>query len=309
MPCFHPLKGYAANPDLNEGKRGFVRNRNQAYTDRLMTLPCGHCHGCRVDRTSEWAIRCMHEAQMHSDNCFLTLTYSPENLPAPPSVKKKEVQDFLLRLRTHLGHSIRYYACGEYGEKLTRPHYHMLAFGYDPPDKRFHKRSGSGAPIFVSDAMDKVWGLGHVWVGTVTQASAGYVARYVMKKITGDAAEQHYRWYDDEGRRYDLEPEFNMMSKGRGNTGGIGESWWRKYGMTDCHNQDFIVGMDGKERPVPRFYDKLLERENPAMMREIKTARRKRAELFAEHNTSRRHHDRELVLKSKTQRLKREYEQ
>lgn len=250
----------------------------------------------------------MHEAQMHRENSFLTLTYSDEYLPSPPTISKKEVQDFLLRLRTALGRSVRYYACGEYGSQLARPHYHILAFGWDPPDKRLHKRTKQGNPIWTSRLLDGVWGKGHTWVGSVTQASAGYVARYLMKKQTGDLAESHYKWLAPDGNSYALEPEFNLMSKGRNGTGGIGETWWRKYGATDCYNQDFVVGANGREYPVPRFYDKLLERENPKLMAEIKAARAKRAEVFAEHQTSRRLHDREIVLNAKLSYLKRELE-
>lgn len=308
MSCLHPLKGYAANPDLNDGKRGFTRNKHQGYVDRQVTLKCGKCKACRLERARDWSIRCMHEAQMHQDNSFLTLTYADEHLPAPPSISKKEIQDFLLRLRDKIGRSVRYYACGEYGEQLSRPHYHLLAFGFDPPDKRFHKRNKQGNPIWTSALIDDVWGKGHTWVGTVTQASAGYVARYLMKKQTGDNADNHYLWLGPDGRHYRLEPEFNLMSKGRNGTGGLGEAWYRKYGDTDCHNQDYIVGRDGREYPVPRFYDKLLERQDPKRLAEIKKARAKRAEVYAEHQTSRRLYDREIVLNAKLSRLKREIE-
>lgn len=246
---------------------------------------------------------------MHQDNSFLTLTYSDEHLPAPPSISKKEVQDFLLRLKNAVGSRTRYYACGEYGENLHRPHYHILLFGRDFSDKRFFKRSKSGANIWVSDSLNKIWGKGYAYVGTVTQASAGYTARYIMKKQTGEAAPSHYQWIGQDGHSYRLEPEFNLMSRGRRDgAGGLGEAWYRKYGDTDCHNQDFIVGTDGREYPVPRFYDKLLQAKDPRRLAAIKMARAKRAEVFAEHQTSRRLHDREIVLNSKLKRLTRELE-
>lgn len=310
MSCLHPLKGYAANPDLNDGKRGFTRNSKTGYADRTMTIKCGQCVACRLERARDWSIRCYHEAQMHEENSFLTLTYSDDHLPAPPSVSKKEVQDFLLRLKNALGTRTRYYACGEYGENLHRPHYHLLLFGRDFPDKRFFKRSKTGAIIWTSKRLDEIWSKGHAWIGSVSQASAGYTARYIMKKQTGEAAPDHYRWLGPDGQYYPLEPEFNLMSRGgRGSKhGGLGESWYAKYGDTDCHNHDKIIGANGREYPVPRFYDKLLERKDPKRLKRIKKARAERALIFAEHTTSRRLYDREIVLKSKLSRLTRELE-
>lgn len=310
MSCLHPLKGYQANPALNGGKRGFTRSKHLGYTDRLVTLKCGGCTSCRLERARDWSIRCMHEAQMHQENSFLTLTYADEHLPCPPSISQKAVQDFLLRLKNAVGTRTRYYACGEYGENLARPHYHLLLFGRDFPDKRFLKKTKNGNVLWTSKQLTSVWGLGHAYIGTVTQASAGYVARYLMKKQTGEATPDHYTWIDASGVIHPLTPEFNLMSKGgRGSEhGGIGESWYRKYGNTDCHNQDFVVGADRREYPVPRFYDKLLEREDPKRLAKIKQARALRAEVYSEHNTSRRQHDREIVLKAKLSRLKREIE-
>lgn len=315
MPCYYPLKGYHKDPSHpeNDGKRGFTRDRKKGYADRLLTLPCGNCIGCRLDRARDWALRCYHEAQMTPLSSYLTLTYAPEHLPAPPTVQPRQITLFMKRLRKTLGiPGLRYYACGEYGDELQRPHYHLLLFGYDFPDKRFWKKNKRGDVLYNSKTLDKIWGFGHCQIGTVTMASAGYVARYIMKKQTGEAQERHYTWTSPDGHTYDLHPEFNQMSRGskKLRTGGIGQSWYEKFGETDCHNQDFVVGQDKREHPVPAYYDKLLGRKNPERLAEIKRKRSARADLPNQqnNNTSRRLHDREIVQKSKIKLLTREYE-
>ena len=70
-------------------------------------------------------MRCMHEAQMHECNCFVTLTYEV----APRSLQYEDFQKFLKRLRKNSGKAVRYFACGEYGEEGGRPHFHALPLG------------------------------------------------------------------------------------------------------------------------------------------------------------------------------------
>ena len=128
MACFKPLKGYRSP----SGKITFDRKNS---TGQLAEAPCGQCLGCRLDYAQEWAIRCMHEAEMQDNNSFITLTYDDQNLPRHGSLDKTHFQKFMKRMREHLSPlKIRFYHCGEYGEKYTRPHYHSLIFGYDFPD-------------------------------------------------------------------------------------------------------------------------------------------------------------------------------
>jgi hypothetical protein len=163
----------------------------------FLHLPCSRCEGCLLDRSRMWALRCMHEASLHEKNCFITLTYNNEHLPKDGSLKKEHFQKFMKRLRFRLGKSVgeavRYFHCGEYGAKLGRPHYHALLFGYDFPDKRVHSVNPvTGLSLYVSDMLQELWPFGYSSVGTVTMASAGYVARYSLKKRFGDEAKDHY---------------------------------------------------------------------------------------------------------------------
>ena len=104
--------------------------------------PCGTCIGCRLDYSKDWAVRICHEAQLNDDNEFVTLTFNDENLPENQSVNKKDLELFIKRLRSRLyPKTIRYYACGEYGENFARPHYHVIIFGHTFLDKE---------PLFLS---------------------------------------------------------------------------------------------------------------------------------------------------------------
>lgn len=82
MPCFRPLKGYKSRVrNRDTGKRSIVFNPREGFHDLPVTLPCGQCIGCRLERSRQWAIRCAHEASLYEENCFITLTYRDEDLP------------------------------------------------------------------------------------------------------------------------------------------------------------------------------------------------------------------------------------
>jgi hypothetical protein len=128
MACTRPLNAY----QMPSGKIFFTPSRGAKF----IQLPCGQCIGCRLAHSRDWATRCVHEAHMHDHNCFITLTYSPENLPEGGTLVRKHFTDFMKRLRKALAVddiSIRFFGCGEYGSKLERPHYHAIIFGYDFP--------------------------------------------------------------------------------------------------------------------------------------------------------------------------------
>lgn len=127
---------------------------------------------------------------MHDVSWFITLTYNDQNLPEGNELVPDDLQRFFKRLRAAVPEKIRYYACGEYGDDKGRAHYHAVVFGLrDPTVVERVWRTRSGDP------------LGHVYVGTVTTASAAYVAGYVIKKMT----RSDRRWH---GKR----PEFTRMS-------------------------------------------------------------------------------------------------
>lgn len=197
----------------------------------------------------------MHEAKLHDRKCFVTLTYAPEHIPASNSVSRREMQLFMKRLRKECGHSIRFFACGEYGDDGQRPHYHLMLFGIDfSADRTLWRKSGSGHLLYRSPTLEKLWPFGFSEIGSVTKQSAAYVARYVLKKRGGKLAESYYtRPHPATGELLRVDPEFIQMS----NRPGIGHGWYELY-AGDAFPSDFLI-MDGKRVPVPRYYQKKLE--------------------------------------------------
>ena len=192
MTCYHPLLAYK-----HDGKVVFEKPRVYAQG---FNLPCNQCIGCRLNYSRQWAIRCIHEAQMHKNNCFITLTFSPEALASrknPRSLDMREWQLFMKRVRKKYGNGIKFFHCGEYGEKNKRPHYHALLFGHDFTDKQLWTQR-SGVKLYISEELKKLWPYGFSTIGDVTFESAAYCARYVLKKVTGDAAAEHYTYTDPE---------------------------------------------------------------------------------------------------------------
>ena len=249
----------------------------------------------------------MHEASMYEDNSFLTLTYNNENLPKDKSVSKVELQKFMKRLRRKIEPTkVRFFGCGEYGEKLGRPHYHLCLFNYDFDDKevlkakRFRKEKfGTRCDIlYTSDLLGEVWRKGFHTIGDVTLESAGYVARYVTKKVTGKKAPEHYQ-----GRT----PEFALMSRGQSKDGkgGIGKPWFDKY-YGDIYPKDYFTVNGSKHRPSI-YYDNLMKKRAPETFNEIKERRKEYAESKPK-ESSIRQMQREKYRKGVTQTLERTME-
>lgn len=225
-------------------------------------VPCGNCLGCDLERSRQWAVRCMHEASLHENNAFVTLTYDDEHLPAGGSLDPSAFPLFMRRLRKE-SPGVRYFYCGEYGEELRRPHYHALLFGWWPADARRCGARGDHA-VFRSEALSRLWRCGFSEVGDVSFDSAAYVARYVVKKVRGSAAAEHYAWCDQEtGEVWSRTQEFAQMSR----RPGIGAGWFGRFGSELERNGKVVVA--GKETPMPRYYRRLMDRAAPEAAEEL----------------------------------------
>lgn len=249
-------------------------------------MPCGQCIGCRLDRARDWSVRCLHEAKMHEQNSFITLTYSDENIPAGNTLVYRDFQLFMKRLRKTVG-PVRFFMCGEYGEQTERPHYHAILFGYQFPDLQYWGKSPAGYPVYRSAILETLWTHGNSLVGSVSRESAGYVARYCLKKVTGKDADEHYK-----GR----EPEFARMSL----KPGIGASFFEKH-TADILPNDYIV-TDGIKVPVPKYYEKLYKGVD---LDDVKYTREQYAQRHASNNTPERLAVRERVQHAKITTLQR----
>lgn len=305
MPCFSPLKAYKTDMRTAKGKQKFVFNagHHRAYRDLSpVSLPCGQCVGCRLERSRQWAIRCQHEASLYKQNCFLTLTYNNANLPADGSLDVRVFQKFMKRLRKEFGEGIRFYHCGEYGETYGRPHYHAIIFNFDFPDKVFFKEN-NGNRLYTSKRLNALWPFGYAVIGAVTFQSSAYVARYIMKKINGDAADEHYSRIDPvTGEITKLKPEYTTMSR----RPGIGRAWFEKYSK-DVYPHDFVVANEKKLKP-PKYYDGLFEVLDPDAFEKIKADRVKNSKKFLDNNTPERLNVRKAVQVARLKNLVRNVE-
>lgn len=241
MPCYNPLRAWRKqHVDPKTGKRGITFTRSQGITDMELSIPCGKCMGCRVRKSIEWALRCVHESQLYQQNCFITLTYNTENMPKDGSLNKKHFQDFMKRLREHVApKKIRYFMCGEYGSELERPHYHAIIFNHDFADKQSFKFSNKSV-LYTSKQLEKLWPFGFSTIGEANYTSAAYCARYSTKKIFGEKAESHYM-----GRQ----PEYCQMSL----KPGLGYDYCVKY-KEELQAKDCIIH-NGIEYALPKYYD------------------------------------------------------
>lgn len=283
MPCYRPLSA-SLHYDPGSRKRTVSFGKTENYdAAKILDLPCGQCIGCRLERSRRWAVRLMHEAQLHDRSCFVTLTYDNKHVPKDGSLDVSHFQLFMKRLRRGSTGPLRFFHCGEYGETTKRPHYHAILFGtaFDK-DRRPDKKTPQGHILFSSPTLDKAWGNGHAWIGELTFESAAYVARYCLKKINGEQAEAHYQ-----GRR----PEYVTMSR----RPGIGSGWYDRF-KEEVYPSDSVV-LRGKEMMPPPFYDKILERNDPELFARIKRERHQASEdqKWSPETTTSRLHIRETV--------------
>lgn len=247
-----------------------------------------------IDRSREWANRCMLELQYHDSAYFVTLTYNQDHVPisyyADPetgeaqqsmTLSKRDWQLFMKRLRKAFpDDKIRFYACGEYGSTTFRPHYHAIIFGLHLDDLvpvKDVQRGELGYQYFTSASLQRCWSMvqlngeispiGYVMVGRVTWETCAYVARYVMKKQYGQDAQVY--------EEFNIEPEFTLMSR----RPGIARQWFEDH--PECYNYDFInLSSDRgglKIRP-PKYFDRLFDVDHHDELTELKAKRQHFAE-------------------------------
>jgi len=268
MPCISTRRAWFAASVNPSGRRSLVFSADKALNpDRSIYISCGQCIGCRLERARDWAVRCMHEASLYDDNCFITLTYDNANLPDHGDLSLRDYQLFLKRVRefarARYDVKVRFFGCGEYGDMFGRPHYHFLLFNFDFPDKVYLRTSPDGYRTYTSELLSSLWPFGLSEIGDCTFQSAGYVARYCLKKVNGEAEAEHYSYLDSEGRIRSRVKEFGTAS----NRPGIGAPWLAKF-HTDVYNFDYVI-VNGVKSSPPRYYDKKFAEIDPDEMERI----------------------------------------
>lgn len=255
-------------------------------------------------RASDWQLRVMHEAQMHDETCFVTLTYGQGCMPPNGSLEHGDFQKFMKRLRARkVEKEIRYYMCGEYGDEKGRPHYHACLFGINFWDREPIGKSASGAQMYNSAELREIWGHGNVTVQDLVRETAGYCARYIMKKQLGTNengvdAKNAYNIIGANGEVYERQPPYANMSL----KPGIGIMWFEKF-WKDVFPHDYVVS-EGSKKQVPRYYDKLLKKLSDDVLKDVQSARVERAGDYTE-NTEQRRIAKEIVHEAKLANLRR----
>jgi hypothetical protein len=240
---------------------------------------------------------------MHESSEFVTLTYQEDKLPYGRNLQYRDFQLFMKKLRNKKKEKIRFYMCGEYGPRRDRPHYHAILFGVFFEDRKAWKLSKAGSPIYISKELDELWGKGMCTTGAVNFESAGYVARYVMKKMNGKrAAEAYETLVPETGEVIMRTPEFNKMSL----KPGIGRSWLEKW-KTDCYPRDEIV-LNGKKMKPPKYYDKIYAEMDSEAKERQDYERYKRGIEHSGDATEERLRVRETVVKARMALNRRELE-
>ena len=315
MSCKHPLKAFCVGIKDNGKKEILVRPYRvnhleyskgawrdvyipdrSAYAERACydweEIPCGKCIGCRLEYSRQWANRCLLELQYHDSAYFVTLTYDDYHAPqvfypdpetgeakTAYSLRKRDFQLFMKRLRKHTGQDLRYFAAGEYGTKTFRPHYHAIIYGLKLDDLTLYKRSKLGYNYYNSKTIQDAWSiwqqphssldkgsyapLGFAVVAEVSWETCAYTARYTAKKNN-----------TQNGGDYscmNLEPPFTLMSR----RPGIGHQYFVDH--PQLFDKAFInVSTDsgGRKFRPPKYFNHLLEKENPEYAEYLKKCRK-----------------------------------
>lgn len=272
--------------------------RHYGLKAKLIEIPCGKCVGCRLEYSRIWANRCVLEAKKYEYNYFITLTYDNEydkrndgssSVPLVyildengvvkheiQTLRKKDLQDFFQHLRDYIKCKcsqnyclkFRYYACGEYGEKNGRPHYHIILFNCNLfNDMLPEYTDDAGFVHYQSKILNDIWKLGRTEICEFSWHTAAYTARYVMKKHKGLDS----KYYE----LHHKEPEFVLMSR----RPGIGRDYFDENYKKIYQFDSYFVSQDEKVvvcKPG-RYYDNLFDSIDHQKMEEIKIMRQKKS--------------------------------
>ena len=217
-----------------------------------MHYHAGNVSDAAHKKAAEWSHRCEHEATLWTQVIFITLTYDDEHLPEEGWLNEEHLRNFFKRLRKngknhrHINRdhnsNFRYFACGEYGTKKGRPHYHAIIFGANFTD-RTKVGDGPTGTLYTSTTLRELWPYGNNIIADATGAAANYIAQYALKKQGDGTTDKDGVWRPAPFLRMSQKPP-------------IGQEWLAKY-HTDLQH-GYLV-QNGKPRSIPRAYIKKLE--------------------------------------------------
>lgn len=241
MACANPFQ--IINKYYNPSLPGSI------HQNKYITVPCGWCLNCRVDKRNFLEDCCNYEFNNFGCGAFVTFTYDDNHIPmvtSPidfkirPTLRRDDVKKFLYRLRSKIRYSgINTKLCnpkfkmlyvGEYGDEFQRPHYHFLFFGLDfmACEKLFYDS----------------WQLGLIDSLPIKDGCFRYVLKYLDKQLHGDYKKQIY---DDNN----VESPFSYHSINFGK--GL---FTKQIDYIEKNNYSYKVGAFA--RPLPNYYKKQL---------------------------------------------------
>lgn len=237
-------------------------------------IPCGKCLNCKKNRLNAWSFRLMSELDNAVTAKFVTLTYNTEYIPITKrgflTLKKKSdknnveidnsLQGFFKRLRYYekgddtisidqftyisrggdpndFSRRIKYFACGEYGSKRKRPHYHIILFNVKNEENIYKGWS----EVININTDDQEWiPLGSIHIDQVNNNTIDYTLKYMMKESG------KYK------KGFDGEKEFSVMSKGIG-LNYIESSELRRYYKKNL-DKNYLITKKGFKIGMPKRY-------------------------------------------------------
>ena len=209
--------------------------------DRMITIRCGRCEGCLKSKINDWAFRLEQEGRHALHVHFVTLTYSPASVPLTdsllPTLKKKDVQNFLKRLRKNQNHgNLKYFAVGEYGANTYRPHYHIILFNCDDENDIYKAWSKNGEALGTCYIADDI-----------SNGAIPYTLKYMYKKGLVPAFKSDDRL-----------PEFRLMSQKLGIQYLTPETI--KWHLKDPKERMYVHMKNGIPVAMPRYFrEKLIK--------------------------------------------------
>lgn len=291
MACYHPI------PAFQDAPGSPVRLLPDRSRGANLALPCQKCLGCRQARATQWGHRADHEASRWEHNSFLTLTYDDDHVPEEGHLIPRDLQLFIKRLRKYADSrrsilnrdrraGLRYFACGEYGEKNGRPHYHVLLFnaGFDQDAKRV------AIDLYQSQQLHELWDKGRAtYQPAKAGAAAGYIAKYHLKNYGNPLAS---RGLIDADGVWKPAPFLRMSLKP-----GIGNEWLKRYHKDLTHG--YLV-QNGRKTAIPRAYRTKLKQLDPQFSEALEhTIYTHARDNPTDNNTPERRHDAEIIHKRK----------